>query len=49
MANVVELYMLSMGVGLLAGAMINYSIGYKFYDKGGLIGGLVVGFLMAIL
>lgn len=49
MASVIELYVISMGVGLLAGAVINFSLGYKFYDKGGLLGGLLVGFLMAIL
>jgi hypothetical protein len=49
MAGAIELYAISMGVGLLSGAVINYSIGYKFYEKGGLIGGLLVGFLMAAL
>jgi len=49
MAGAIELYAISMGIGLLAGAVINFSLGYKFYDKGGLIGGLLVGFLMAML
>jgi len=44
-----ELFAISIGVGLLSGAMINISLGEKFYDKGGLLGGLVVGLLMAIL
>ncbi len=41
--------MLFMGAGLLSGALINFSLGYKFYDKGGLLGGLLVGLLMAVL
>lgn len=49
MANVIELYAIFMGVGLFAGAVINLSLGYKFYDKGGLLGGLLVGFVMATL
>ncbi len=49
MATVIELYAISMGAGLFAGAVINYSLGYKIYDKGGLLGGLLVGLLMATL
>ncbi len=49
MAYTIELFMVSVGVGLISGALINISIGYKFHNKGGLIGGLIVGLLMAIL
>jgi hypothetical protein len=49
MASAIGLYAIFIGVGLLAGAVINFSLGYKFYDKGGLLGGLLVGLLMAIL
>lgn len=44
-----ELFAISIGVGILCGAMINIALGYKFYDKGGLLGGFVVGLMMAIL
>jgi len=44
-----ELFAISIGVGILAGAIINISLGYKFYDKGGLLGGFAVGLMMAIL
>ena len=44
-----ELFTISIGVGILSGAIINISLGYKFYDKGGLLGGFAVGLLMAIL
>lgn len=49
MVGVIELYAVSLGVGLLSGAIINYSLGYKPYEKGGLIGGLFVGLVMATL
>ncbi len=49
MVGLIERYVISMGVGLGAGAIINFSLGYKFYDKGGLLGGLIVGFLIATL
>ena len=49
MAGVIELYAIFIGVGVLSGAVINYSLGYKFYDKGGLLGGLIVGLIMATL
>ena len=45
----VELFTISIGVGVISGAAINISLGYKAHDKGGLLGGLVVGLLMAIL
>ena len=49
MAYSLELFAVSIGVGILSGAMINASLGYKVYEKGGLIGGFIVGLLMAIL
>jgi len=49
MTGLIERYLVSLGVGLLAGAAINYSLGYRIHDRGGLLGGLMVGFLMATL
>jgi len=31
------------------GMLINVALGYKFYDKGGILGGIIVGLLIAIL
>jgi len=45
----IELFAISIGIGILMGAMINIALGEKFYEKGGLLGGFVVGLLMAIL
>ncbi len=49
MAYTLELFVLSIGVGIITGALINLSLGYKLLEKGGLLGGLIVGILMAIL
>ncbi len=35
--------------GLIFGVMVNISIGKKFYNAGGLVGGVLVGLLMMLL
>lgn len=49
MAYTTELFAVSIGIGVISGALINVALGYKIYEKGGLIGGFIVGLLMAIL
>lgn len=44
-----ELFAVSIGIGVISGALINIALGYKLYDRGGLLGGLIVGLLIAIL
>lgn len=35
--------------GVIFGCMVNISIGKKFYNPGGLFGGVIVGLLMMLL
>jgi hypothetical protein len=39
----------SLMVGLFAGALVNIALGEKAYNLGGLLGGLLVGGLIALL
>jgi cytochrome bd-type quinol oxidase subunit 1 len=45
----ITLFAVSIAVGLVSGAMINVSIDHKWHDRGGLLGGILVGVLMALL
>ena len=40
---------ISLAFGLFSGLMINIALGEKAYDTGGLLGGLIVGALIALL
>lgn len=35
--------------GILMGIMVNVSIGKKFYDLGGIVGGVLTGLFMLVL
>jgi hypothetical protein len=37
------------GIGIISGALINVSLGYKIYEPGGLLGGAITGLLMYVL
>lgn len=39
----------SLGLGLFSGLLVNIALGEKAYNTGGLLGGLLVGGLIALL
>jgi len=41
--------LLCLGLGLISGLSVNMTLGFKFYRPGGILGGLVVGFLIIFL
>jgi hypothetical protein len=43
-----ELYV-ALGVGTVFGIVVNLLLGYRFYKPGGILGGLAVGGLIAVL
>jgi hypothetical protein len=43
------LFAVSVGVGILSGIMINVSTDHEWYERGGILGGALVGLLIAIL
>jgi hypothetical protein len=45
----VTLFAVSIGTGLVSGIMINLAIDHKWYDKGGILGGILVGLWMALV
>lgn len=51
MDMIVRIYLLIVFIiaGLMCGMMINIALGRKFYEVGGLNGGIIVGILMWLL
>jgi hypothetical protein len=49
MNETIMLYIVFIVAGILCGMMINVALDRKFYELGGITGGVVVGLLMAIL
>lgn len=45
----VGLFAIMVGVGIVCGMMMSVALGYKVWDKGGLLGGAVTGFMMYVL
>ncbi|MFH1402693.1 MAG: hypothetical protein ABIH11_00305 [Candidatus Altiarchaeota archaeon] len=43
------LFAVSVGVGIASGVMINLSTDHQWNEKGGILGGIVVGLLIALL
>jgi hypothetical protein len=41
--------MISLAFGLFSGLMVNIALGEKAYNTGGLLGGLIVGALIALM
>jgi len=49
LTGAIGLLFVMLGTGALTGLMINISLGQKFYDLGGILGGALVGFIMYML